>query len=83
MQHLQLLFTCSLQPRRAVKTGHRLSFSAGQAYYKKKAHLWLLTCGLDYPFQYHHNFKLLRLHGPLGQFVEGAFGVNHVADRER
>ncbi|TNN84496.1 hypothetical protein EYF80_005196 [Liparis tanakae] len=30
----------------------------------------------------HHNFKLICLHGPLGELVEGAFGVNHMADRE-
>lgn len=43
----------------------------------------LLTCGLYDAFKYHYNLKLLCLHGPLREVVEGAFGVNHMADRQR
>lgn len=42
-----------------------------------------LTCGLHDAFKYHHDLKLLRLHGPLREVVEGAFGVDHVADGQR
>ena len=45
-------------------------------------YLYLLTSSFHYSFQYHHNLKLFRLHGPLGEFVEWAFGVNHMADSE-
>lgn len=41
-----------------------------------------LTCSFYYSFKYHHNFKLLSLHGPQGEVVEGAFGVNHMTDGE-
>lgn len=58
---------------------NKLSFWTGGRY---NARLLVLTCCLYYSFQNHHNFKLICLHGPLGEVVEGAFGVNHMADRE-
>lgn len=42
----------------------------------------LLTCRFHNSFQDHHNFKLLSLHGALGELIKGAFTVNHMTDGE-
>lgn len=43
----------------------------------------LLTSGFYYALQNDYDLKLLRLHGPLGEVIEGALGVNHMTDRQR
>lgn len=42
-----------------------------------------LTRGFHYALQDDDDLKLLCLHGTEGEVIEGAFGVNHVADGER
>lgn len=70
--------TLNLQRQRAAK-----QLPASRSTEPSKRSLRPLTRRLDDSLQNHHDFKLLRLHGPLGELVEGAFGVNHMADRER
>lgn len=85
LQHLRNIVRTIQHPQLHLACSHNMQIHRAAGFYQwayKNACLWLLTCSLYYSFQYHHNFKLLCLHGPLGEVVEGAFGVNHMADRE-